>query len=131
MSDTERKAIKEHIEECQKRLITIKRFMETNTDRDKAECMRNIARLEVVASALQELEQYSQIGTLDECRKMQEMRNKKKVLYVKRPKAPVDIEAYGEDALFGYCPNCRKQASDFWNNRCCGDCGQALDWEEA
>ena len=41
-----------------------------------------------------------------------------------------DIEAYGEDALFGYCPECNLLQCSVWNPEHCGDCGQKLGWKE-
>ena len=41
-----------------------------------------------------------------------------------------DIEAYGKDALFGYCSNCNILQCSVWNSEYCGDCGQKLDWKE-
>ena len=41
-----------------------------------------------------------------------------------------DIEAYGEDALFGYCPDCNNLQCNVWNSEYCGDCGQKLHWTD-
>lgn len=41
-----------------------------------------------------------------------------------------DIEAYGEDALFGYCPECNILQCNVWNPEYCGDCGQKLHWTD-
>lgn len=52
----------------------------------------------------------------------------KKVIEKYKAEALEDIEAYGEDAVFGYCPVCGNLQSDVWNTKYCGDCGQRLDW---
>lgn len=36
----------------------------------------------------------------------------------------------GEDTLYGNCPNCGELVSSLWNDENCGDCGQALDWND-
>lgn len=51
-----------------------------------------------------------------------------KVIEKHKAKAPEDIEAYGEDAVFGYCPVCGGLQNTVWNTKYCGDCGQKLDW---
>lgn len=54
----------------------------------------------------------------------------KKVIEKYKAKAPEDIEAYGEDAVFGYCPVCGGLQNTVWNAKYCGDCGQKLDWSD-
>ena len=54
----------------------------------------------------------------------------KKVIEKYKAEAPEDIEAYGEDAVFGYCPVCGNLQSNVWNTKYCGDCGQRLDWSD-
>lgn len=54
----------------------------------------------------------------------------KKVIEKYKAKAQEDIEAYGEDAVFGYCPVCGGLQNTVWNTKYCGDCGQRLDWSD-
>ena len=54
----------------------------------------------------------------------------KKVVDIHRSEHPDDIEYNGEDTLYGNCPNCGELTTNLWNSVHCGDCGQALDWEE-
>ena len=53
----------------------------------------------------------------------------KKATEVEISKNGEDIETFGEDALFGYCPCCGEFQSDLWNEKYCGVCGQAIDWK--
>lgn len=76
-----------------------------------------------------EIEQYRAIGTPEECRAAVEQKAKK-VIEKYKAEAPEDIEAYGEDAVFGYCPVCGGLQSNVWNTKYCGDCGQKLDWSD-
>ena len=48
---------------------------------------------------------------------------------VKKSECPEDIKAYGAETLFGYCPNCGTLNNNIWNDKCCGNCGQALEWK--
>lgn len=61
-------AIERHIEECKHRIDVISDFMKTNCDADKDKCCENIAILYTAISAMQELEKYKQLGTLQEVR---------------------------------------------------------------
>ena len=79
--------------------------------------------------ALEEVQQYRAIGTPEECRAAVEQ-EAKKVIEKYKAKAPEDIEAYGEDAVFGYCPVCGGLQNTVWNTKYCGDCGQKLDWSD-
>lgn len=83
----------------------------------------------VAVQALEEIQQYRAIGTLEECWTAVEQKAKK-VIEKHKAKAPEDIEAYGEDAVFGYCPVCGGLQSNVWNTKYCGDCGQKLDWSD-
>lgn len=85
--------------------------------------------IEMAVNALEEIEQYRAIGTPEECRAAMEQKAKK-VIEKYKAKAPEDIEAYGEDAVFGYCPVCGNLQNNVWNTKYCGDCGQKLDWRD-
>lgn len=82
-----------------------------------------------IAAALMRLKEYERIGTPEECRAAMEQ-EAKKVIEKYKAKAPEDIEAYGEDAVFGYCPVCGCLQNTVWNTKYCGDCGQRLDWSD-
>lgn len=78
---------------------------------------------------LEELKQYRAISTVEECRAAVEQ-EAKRVIEKHKAKAPEDIEVYGEDAVFGYCPVCGGLQNTVWNTKYCGDCGQRLDWSD-
>ena len=59
--------IESHIEECKHRISVINGFMETSNDADGDNCCKNILRLKTAVTALEELEQYREIGTVNEC----------------------------------------------------------------
>ena len=72
-------------------------------------------------NALEEIQQYHQIGTVEECREAVEKQK------AKRPDGGRDIE--GNDYLI--CPNCCAIVVDGeWVANFCPDCGQRLDWRD-
>ena len=83
-------------------------------------CKKEIESCEVAIKALEELQQYRAIGTVEECRAAVEKQTAKKVKSISQVK---DGDSYV--GLIGRCP-------------CCGDileegtvycdCGQRLDW---
>ena len=81
--------------------------------------------LSMAITALKEIQQYREIGTVEECREAVE---KQKVKYIK-------IEAYCP----AYCPTCRFELSEslgdgyykyFENLSRCPKCGQKICWDE-
>lgn len=78
--------------------------------------------IEEAVKALKEVQQYREIGTMEECREAVEKQNQK----------PLDF--YG-DSEYGklLCPNC---GNDLWELKECGFnncpyCGQAISWKES
>lgn len=114
MDDIQRtKLIESHIEECKHRIGVINGFMETNSDADEDNCCENILRLKTAISALEELQQYRQIGTPEECREARERQ---------QAKAAINNNGF-------HCPCCGgifKYGRDAY----CSRCGQAIDWSE-
>ena len=82
---------------------------------------REVARAAI--SALEELQQYREIGTVEECREAVEKQ---------KPKVP-DYEGDGyADGYMVYdtwiCPNCgKKYEVDYDDYKHCPECGQAID----
>lgn len=80
---------------------------------------------EVAIKALEEVQEYRALGTLEE---VQEAAEKQK------PKKP-DYEGDGyADGQLVYdtwiCPNCHKRYEvDYDDYACCPKCGQSIDWE--
>lgn len=74
--------------------------------------------------ALEEIQQYHAIGTVEECRAAVEKQK------VKRPDYEGDGYADGHLVYDTWiCPNCSKHYEvDYDNYDYCPDCGQKLDW---
>ena len=81
----------------------------------------------VIDKALEEIQKYREIGTVEECRAAVEKQKTKKP-------TPIDYKKYMDvvknakflkDAF--WCPNCNHviRSGDY-----CDDCGQKLDWSE-
>lgn len=104
------------------------------------DCDRKNAK-DTAIQGLRELQQYRQIGTVDECMatmdeliELQEYRKLgtvKECWEAREKQIPKDIEFYGdsEDGKM-LCPNCKE---DLWDIKECGFnncpyCGQALKW---
>jgi hypothetical protein len=71
--------------------------------------------------ALEEIQKYREIGTVEECRAAVEKQK------VKLPDGGRDID--GRDYLI--CPNCCAIVADGeWTAKFCPDCGQKVDWSD-
>ena len=77
--------------------------------------------------ALEEVEQYRALGTVEELKKAKEKQ------IAKKP----DFEGYGYDCRgtlvydTWICPNCEADYEvDYEEYECCPKCGQAIDWSE-
>ena len=46
------------------------------------------------------------------------------------PKKPLDRRD-SADISIGHCPNCNCFVDDWNDDKCCGGCGQIMDWEDA
>ena len=86
-----------------------------------------IKACDLAIKALEEVQQYRQIGTVDECRKAVGKQTAKKPI-------PIDYEKYVDiidNAKFlrgaFWCPNCRHVV---YSGSFCKDCGQKLDWSD-
>lgn len=101
------------------------------TIKDATDCVENILRqsTDMVIKALEDVQQYRAIGTVEECRTAVG-NDAKKVIKKHKLVVPEDIAAFGADALLGRCPVCEELINNVWNEKYCGDCGQKLDWGE-
>ena len=84
--------------------------------------------LATAIKALEDVQQYRLIGTVEEYIDAVVKQEAKMVIGIHKANTPNDIKAYGKEALFGDCPVCGEVQNTLWNSRYCGDCGQALDW---
>ena len=76
---------------------------------------------EVLIKTLKEVQQYREIGTVEECREAVEKQ---------KPKKASDIEY---DYSCFVCPNCGAWicvTDDFESHKYCLNCGQAIKWDE-
>lgn len=76
-----------------------------------------VKAFKMAVAALEEIQEYRAIGTVEEC---QEAREKQ------IPKKPIN------DGLYA-CPNCHTimlQGAFEAKGKCCKECGQVLDWSE-
>ena len=90
--------------------------------------------LEIAKQALEEVQRYREIGTVEECREAVEKQ---------KPKAPKDslkikpvIDENGayvdaDVAVYLLCPNCGEMVGIDENvDKFCHECGQAIQWNE-
>lgn len=126
---TEQEAIKIHIEECKHRVGVINMYLETGENIDDEiikESEKNIVILKVAIAALEEIQQYRAIGTVEECRKAVEKQRAKK------PNLEGDGYADGYMVYDTWiCPCCGiSYEVDYDDYKYCPDCGQHIDWSE-
>ena len=81
--------------------------------------------MEVAIKALEEVQQYRQIGTVEECREAVEKQTAKKPTLIDYKKYAnfVDNAHFLRDAY--WCPNCKQVVR---SGSFCDGCGQKLDW---
>lgn len=79
---------------------------------------------EVAIQALEEIQQYRAIGTLDECREAVERMKPKKVKKIQIPNT-----SWSKACTRFECPSCNKYLN-YMELSHCGLCGQCLDWSE-
>lgn len=97
-------------------------------DRDCDSCNYNYTQgtrgeqkesLELAIKALEEIQQYRAICTVEECREAVEKQRARKTI---------------DDTEFGMCPRCHSEFNseliEEYNVRYCLHCGQAIDWSE-
>lgn len=125
-------AIENHIKECRHRIDIIRNHMNTNGDADKGVCNKNIEVLEISIHVMQELQQYKQIGALEEVRDAVELQQADKPRISR-------LSAHGvPDGYLYSCPNCeyriiKKDNRGFYSGtrtKYCPDCGKRLDWSD-
>ena len=77
--------------------------------------------IDTAISALKEVQQYREIGTVEECREA-----------VEKQKAKKSID-YDEDLGYFKCPSCGCciMADEFSDHKYCLNCGQAIQWKES
>ena len=104
--------------------------LETSIDLAKM-CTQNYERkkeiqgYEMAIKALEEVQKYRKIGTVEECREAVEKQTAKKPTLIDYKKYAnfVDNADFLQDAY--WCPNCKQVVG---SGSFCRDCGQKLDW---
>lgn len=88
---------------------------------------RRAEALDVAIKALEEVQQYRQIGTVEECREAVEKQTAKKPTLIDYKKYAnfVDNVDFLQDAY--WCPNCKRVVR---SGSFCRDCGQKLGWSD-
>ena len=80
--------------------------------------------LQVAIQALEEVQAYRAIGTVEEFKALKEKNE---------PKKPYSDQNGLLDAKMWHCPVCKKEVISDWNrdlaNGYCHNCGQAIDWQ--
>ena len=101
--------------EAIKGLMFLKEKLYNGIFQDRLNC------IDLAISALEEIQKYRQIGTVEECREAVEKQKLKK---------PTD---YDEDLGYFKCPSCgcSIMADEFSDHKYCLNCGQKLEWEES
>ena len=75
-----------------------------------------------IMDALEELQQYREIGTIEECRTAVER--------MKPKKPPMDEEQNSRMLTIYVCPVCGQRIAGKGISKFCYECGQKLDWSE-
>lgn len=83
---------------------------------------------EIAVQALEDIQKYRAIGTVEECRTARQMQIPKKPMY-----EVDDYDAYDDSGRLIYdtwiCPNCgERYGVDYDDYDICTNCGQAIDW---
>lgn len=103
-------------------------------DDEKEQCEISLTRykkekevIEMAISAIKELQQYREIGTVEECREATEKQKAKKLIPInyKEYIDKVSNAEFLEDAY--WCPSCKTYLR---SGRYCNGCGQKLNWKE-
>lgn len=108
---------------------------EEYNEKEMAEAKRKdeqtLGALNMAIKAMEEIQQYREIGTVEECRAARERRTQRRALRRKCSKCDKDCDGLCEDYT-DRCPECKKV---IYNEHgvtyaYCPNCGQALDWSE-
>ena len=81
--------------------------------------------LEIAKQALEEIQQYRAIGTVEECRAAVEKQKPKKIEY----EGSSTQDGFTHYRM-GKCPDCDRWYRNTDDIIYCSGCGQALDWSE-
>lgn len=81
---------------------------------------KDLCDMKAVATlAMQELQEYKKIGTLEEVQDAVERQQEKQVINISK----------GKELRFDTCPICNRRISNVEGGNYCQNCGQKLNWE--
>ena len=78
--------------------------------------------IDYAISALEEIQQYRKIGTVEECQEAVEKQ---------KPKKPKELDTEYEYFICDNCGGVIACTDDFKSHKYCLNCGQAIYWEES
>ena len=78
--------------------------------------------IDTAISALEEIQQYRKIGTVEECQEAVEKQ---------KPKKPKELDTEYEYFICDNCGGVIACTDDFKSHKYCLNCGQAIYWEES
>ena len=81
-----------------------------------------VGSLQYCITALKEIQQYREIGTVEECRKAVEKQKAKK---------PKELDTEYGYFICGNCGGAIAYTDDFKSHKYCLNCGQAIEWKES
>ena len=87
-------------------------------------CHRSLKRLSI--KALEEIQQYRAIGTVEECREAVEKQKAKELVYESDSVFSNGFSHY----RMGKCPMCDRYYNSTDEVNYCSKCGQAIQWDE-
>ena len=131
----------ESIEIIEKQIVTCEAMIEFNEnfdpEEDNTKFLKEKEALLMAADAIKEVQQYREIGTLEECLEAVEKQKPKKPKEILRHRGGFEMQHcpkcdtdYQVDRRYkikdGYCPACGKLLDSAFRNYC-ANCGQAID----
>ena len=125
----------EAIEIIEKQIVTCEAMIEFNEnfdpEEDNAKFLKEKEALLMVVQSIREIQQYREIGTVEECREGVEKQKPKKPKDSLKIKPVIDENGAYVDAdvtVYLLCPNCGEMVGIDENvDKFCRECGQAID----
>ena len=98
-----------------------------NSEKELQKDEKFLYAFDMAITALEEIQQYREIGTVEECREAIEKQKPKRPYY--------EGDGYADGYMVydtWICPNCgEKYEVDYDNYKYCPKCGQSISWEES
>lgn len=108
------------INEAQEYLLNRYLVVGSPVNPPKEECEKHNAVLDIAIQALEEIQQYRALGTVEEFKALKEKSEQKKPNNIPMDDACIYYE--------NHCPNCDSLLVVRY--KCCPKCGQKIDWSE-